>query len=154
MPQPPDSMLRLDARFAALFVRDGASGARAGGGAAASQDAAQEIKELNLLLRSRSAKAATLPQVVDATVAVVSRYLGRAMRLSEAIEPERSLSAYGIDSLAAVEFRNWLRLELGAAMSVIDITTAPSLVFLSHGFTPDVCDRLAEADFRFAIYIW
>ena len=54
------------------------------------------------------------------------------MRLSEAIEPERALAAYGIDSLAAVEFRNWLRLELGAAMSVIDITTAPSLVFLSE----------------------
>lgn len=52
------------------------------------------------------------------------------MRLSEAIKPERSLSAYDIDSLAAVEFRNWPRLELGAPMSVINITTAPSLVFL------------------------
>ena len=28
--------------------------------------------------------------------------------------------------------RNWLRLELGAAMSVIDITTAPSLIMLSE----------------------
>lgn len=78
------------------------------------------------------ARAAILPQVVDATVSVVSSYLTRAMRLSEAIEPERFLSAYGIDSLAAVEFRNWLRLELGAAISVIEITTAPSLVFLSE----------------------
>nr|P0CU84.1 RecName: Full=Highly reducing polyketide synthase apmlA; Short=HRPKS apmlA; AltName: Full=Phaeospelide A biosynthesis cluster protein apmlA [Arthrinium phaeospermum]BBJ21455.1 highly reducing polyketide synthase [Arthrinium phaeospermum] len=133
MPQPPDSMLRLDARFAALFVRDGSSSnTQAGGSGAASQDVSQEIKELNLLLRSKSARAANLPQVVDATLAVVSGYLVRAMRLSEAIEPERSLSAYGIDSLAAVEFRNWLRLELGAAMSVIDITTAPSLLFLAE----------------------
>ncbi|KAK7910829.1 beta-ketoacyl synthase domain-containing protein [Apiospora marii] len=132
MPQPPDSMLRLDARFAALFVRDGSSSSSSGNTQAASQDVSQEIKELNLLLRSKSARAANLPQVVDATLAVVSGYLVRAMRLSEAIEPERSLSAYGIDSLAAVEFRNWLRLELGAAMSVIDITTAPSLVFLAE----------------------
>ncbi|KAK8135399.1 PKSKA1 [Apiospora sp. TS-2023a] len=133
MPQPPDSMLRLDARFAALFVRDGSSSSSSNGGAGqASTDVSQEIKELNLMLRSKSARAANLPQVVDATLSVVSGYLTRAMRLSEAIEPERSLSAYGIDSLAAVEFRNWLRLELGAAMSVIDITTAPSLVFLAE----------------------
>ncbi|KAK7955014.1 polyketide synthase [Apiospora saccharicola] len=134
MPQPPDSMLRLDARFAALFVRDGSSSSSSNGGGAgqASTDVSQEIKELNLMLRSKSARAANLPQVVDATLSVVSGYLTRAMRLSEAIEPERSLSAYGIDSLAAVEFRNWLRIELGAAMSVIDITTAPSLVFLAE----------------------
>lgn len=130
MPQPPDSLLRLDARFSPLFVRDG-SDAQAGGDAA-SQDTSQEIKELNLMLRSKNARSANLPQLVDATVSVVSAYLTRAMRLSEPIEPERSLSAYGIDSLAAVEFRNWLRLELGAAMSVIDITTAPSLIILSE----------------------
>ncbi|KAK6851041.1 polyketide synthase PKS10 [Apiospora arundinis] len=46
--------------------------------------------------------------------------------------PERSLSAYGIDSLAAVEVRDWLRLGLGAAMSVMNITTALSLIFLSE----------------------
>lgn len=129
MPQPPDSMLRLDARFSALFVRDGSESQTS---AATSQDTSQEIKELTVMLRSKNAKTASLPQLIDATVSVVSSYLTRAMRLSEPIEPERSLSAYGIDSLAAVEFRNWLRLELGAAMSVIDITTAPSLVLLSE----------------------
>lgn len=131
MPQPPDSVLRLDARFAPLFVREGSDSHQAS--ATSSQDASREIKELNLMLRSKKAKSSNLlPQLIDATVSVVSNYLTRAMRLSEPIEPERSLSAYGIDSLAAVEFRNWLRLELGAAMSVIDITTSPSLIILSE----------------------
>ncbi len=135
MPQPPDSVLRLDARFAPLFVRDDGSDSHHQANGAVSQDTSQEIKELHLMLRSRNSKSGSLPpppQLVDTVVSVISGYLTRAMRLSEPIEPERSLSAYGIDSLAAVEFRNWLRLELGAALSVIDITTAPSLIMLSE----------------------
>ncbi|RYP50633.1 hypothetical protein DL768_003915 [Monosporascus sp. mg162] len=133
MPQPPGSMLRLDARFAHLFVRNGADWqAGINSNTAASTDRSQEIKDLNLLLRSKTARSAGLPQLVNTTVSVIGNYLSRAMRLSETIEPERPLSAYGIDSLAAVEFRNWVRLELGAALSVLDITTAPSLILLSE----------------------
>ncbi|KAI1073750.1 hypothetical protein F5B20DRAFT_586947 [Whalleya microplaca] len=131
MPQPADSMLRLDARFSSLFSRD-AYDAQTGGDGTTSKDSSQEVKELNLMLRSKTAKSANMPQLVDATVSVVGNYLSRAMRLSEPIEPERSLSNYGIDSLAAVEFRNWVRLELGAMLSVLDITTAPSLISLSE----------------------
>ena len=76
--------------------------------------------------------AANMPKLVDAATVVLSAYLTKAMRLSEPIEPERPVAAYGIDSLAAVEFRNWLRMQLGAALSVIDITTASSLNALSE----------------------
>ncbi|RYP67182.1 hypothetical protein DL771_007410 [Monosporascus sp. 5C6A] len=132
MPQLPDSMLRLDARFTHLFVRNRADWQTGiDSNAASSTDRSQEIKDLNLLLRSKTVKSAGLPQLVNATVSVIGNYLSRAMRLSGPIEPERPLSTYGIDSLAAVEFRNWVRLELGAALFVLDITTAPSLISLS-----------------------
>lgn len=129
MPQPSDSLLRLDARFAALFVREESESES---GTGDTQDTSKQTKELSLMLRSKNTRLANMPQLVDATVSVVSSYLTRTLRLSDAIEPERSLSAYGIDSLAAVEFRNWLRLELGAALSVIEIATAQSLIILSE----------------------
>lgn len=133
MPQPPGSLLRLDARFAHLFTGESdASPAGANGEDASSKNSSQEVKELKLLLHSKTARTADLPHLIDATVSVVGKYLSQIMRLSEAIEPERPLSAYGIDSLAAVEFRNWVRLELGAALSAMDATTAPSLFSLSE----------------------
>lgn len=42
----------------------------------------------------------------------------------------RPLSVYGIDSLAAVEVRNWFRVELGALVTTLDILNASSLVVL------------------------
>lgn len=57
MPQPSESMGRLDARFAALFCETRLVRRPA----ASSMDTLQEIKELNLLLQSKSAKAANLP---------------------------------------------------------------------------------------------
>ena len=123
VPQPDDSGLRNDARFDALFFKNGAV---AEDSQASSKTNTQEVKELNLLLRSKTDSRV----VLDATVTVVSNYLSKMLRLSEALEPERPLSTYGIDSLSAVEFRNWLRAELGAVLSMVDMTTAPSLIAL------------------------
>lgn len=127
-PQPDESSMRNDARFDALFVRNGLAVEDVD---ATIKDNCQEVRELNQLLRSK-----TEPSVVlDATVAVVSNYLSKKLGLTEPLEPERPLSTYGIDSLAAVEFRNWLRSELGAAVTMMDTTTAPSLIALCHIIT-------------------
>jgi acyl carrier protein len=54
----------------------------------------------------------------------------RMLRLSDPVEPAKSLSAYGLDSLSAVELRNWIRTEIGVEVTVLEITTASSLTSL------------------------
>lgn len=130
MPQPTDSFLRNDARLLHLFSTDKTSNAgddTASGAASDKKSIRQELRELNLLLKSTG----TSPRVVlDAMIGVISSFLARMLRLNEVLEPERPLSAYGIDSLAAVEFRNWTRKELGAVLTVMDVSMAPSLISL------------------------
>jgi hypothetical protein len=51
------------------------------------------------------------------------------LRLS-ADEAAKPLGSYGLDSLAAAEFRNWLRLELKVEVTTLEITSAASLMAL------------------------
>ncbi|CRK37551.1 hypothetical protein BN1708_007417, partial [Verticillium longisporum] len=127
VPQSGDSYLRLDKRFSHLFI---------GGDArpwetedSETRDTAHQTRELKALLATQP-KTADRGVALELAIAVVSDYIAHAMRLSEPIEPERSLAMYGIDSLAAVAFRNWARMELGAGLSTGDVTMAPSLVAL------------------------
>jgi aryl carrier-like protein len=60
-------------------------------------------------------------------VDVVNKCVVRMLRLSEPMDPARPLAVYGIDSLAAVEVRNWVRAELGALVTTVDIMNATSL---------------------------
>ena len=43
------------------------------------------------------------------------------------MEPAKSFASYGLDSLAAVEMRNWLRMELDAELTTLEIVNATSL---------------------------
>lgn len=121
VPQPPDSDLSLDARFSALFISDdGSTRGKAGSGAE------KEIQAFLLLHTSGADHAALLSSAVE----IVSAQLTKILRLGDPIEPAKSLSSYGLDSLSAVEFRNWVRADLGAAITVFDITNASSLFVL------------------------
>lgn len=133
-PQPPESSLQYDARFAHLFSSSTSmtgqgvdSTGKSSGGSGDGQGLQQELRELKLLIRSEGTLQSTM---LDKTVAIVSAYLTNMLRLREALEPERPLSAYGMDSLAAVEFRNWVRREMGAVLSMMDVATARSLLTL------------------------
>lgn len=129
VPQPADSPLARDVRFAGLFTPGGAgAGARhEAGTAGSSSSSSQDVKALLLLLRSKTGDRAAQ---TAATVNVVMQCFMRILRLPEPMEPSRPLSVYGIDSLAAVEVRNWIRGELGALVTTLDIINAPSLVAL------------------------
>ncbi|KAI0603270.1 PKSKA1 [Biscogniauxia sp. FL1348] len=135
-PQPADSSLRHDARFAALFTsHDGTKAANSGGGNSGDVD----VQALLLLLRSPSADPAAS---LAATVEVVNKCFVRLLRLSEPMDPARSLAIYGIDSLSAVEVRNWVRSELGALVTTLDIMNASSLT----SFCQKVLTKIAASD--------
>ncbi|KAI0467452.1 PKSKA1 [Xylaria cf. heliscus] len=121
VPQPDDSIIARDARFSALFTHgDGTlSGAREGSGSGNS-----EVQALLLLLRSKSSDHAAQ---LAATISVVNNCFMRMLRLSEPMDPERPLAVYGIDSLSAVEVRNWVRTELSVLVTTLDIMNAASL---------------------------
>lgn len=125
VPQPNDSKLIHDARFAGLFIRSGNTGGASGGGGGKDGSESKEVQALLLLLRSKSADPAA--QLV-ATVDVINKCFMRILQLSEPMDSGRLLSVYGIDSLATVEIRNWLRVELGALVTTLDIMNASSLI--------------------------
>jgi hypothetical protein len=128
VPQPADSGLQRDAQFAALFTGQAARGGGqgAGGGADGGGNGANAELQALLLLLSRS-EAADPAVLLKATVDVVNGCFVRMLRLAEPMDPARPLAVYGIDSLAAVEVRNWVRAELGALVTTLDIMNAASL---------------------------
>jgi hypothetical protein len=123
VPQPEDSGLIQDARFAPLFTNSG----NANGGGDAKSSASKDVQAVLLLLRSKTADTATQ---LAATVDIVNKCFVRILRLPEPMDIGRPISVYGIDSLAAVEVRNWLRGELGALVMTLDTVNAPSLIDL------------------------
>lgn len=119
-PQPDDSVLKTDARFAPLFSgNEGTKDLKSSG-----KNANADIQALFLLLRTESADPASrLKAVVD----VINGCFMRILRLDEPMDPERPINVYGTDSLSAVEVRNWVRTELGVLVTTLDIMGATSL---------------------------
>ncbi|KAH7141540.1 putative polyketide synthase [Dactylonectria estremocensis] len=126
VPQREDSSLSRDARFGGLCFGDGGD---VGHGTA--NDGSKEIQALLLLVKNK----ASISAINQATVDVAVRQFTAMLRLSEPMEPAKSLGSYGLDSLAAVEFRNWVRMELKVDVTVLEITSASSLIAL--------CDKIA-----------
>ena len=58
---------------------------------------------------------------------IINRQVTASLRPSEPMEPAKPLASYGMNSLAAVELRNWIRMELGAQLMTLEITNATSL---------------------------
>ncbi|KAK0702400.1 reducing type I polyketide synthase [Lasiosphaeris hirsuta] len=127
VPQPDESGLARDARFAPLFIRAGASAGGSGG--SGSGDGAREIQAFLLLAKSKGADPAA---VVAAAIEITNKHFTKTLRLTEPIESARPLATYGLDSLAAVEIRNWVRMTLGAELTTLEIVNATSLVALSE----------------------
>ncbi|GMF68383.1 unnamed protein product [Aspergillus oryzae] len=49
----------------------------------------------------------------------------------EDIIPSKSISSYGLDSLVAIEVRNWVFRELESYLQIMEIVSAPSLFYLA-----------------------
>lgn len=124
IPQQQDSQLLRDARFSGLCFGERTSGTGSDGG---SKDGSKEIQTLFLMLKSGGADS---PSILNTVIDVVNKQFMKTLRLSEPMEPGKPLSSYGLDSLAAVEFRNWVRMDLRAELTTLDITNSASLVAL------------------------
>lgn len=124
VPQPEDSGLKADARFSALFIPQDAEAA--GPSSSAGGDAGKEIKSFFMMLKAGADAAALQTTCVN----IVNKQFTKTLRLSEPMEPAKALTAYGLDSLAAVEFRNWVRNELGTELTTLEINNSPSLFAL------------------------
>ena len=124
VPQPADSALVRDARFSGLFI----SSDDTGSGAKSAADGSKDIQAFFLLHRSGADPAAVLAAAVE----IMNKQFTKTLRLEEPLEPAKSLVTYGLDSLSAVEFRNWVRAELGADLTLFEITNSTSLFALGE----------------------
>ncbi|KAK3348484.1 putative polyketide synthase [Neurospora tetraspora] len=95
----------------------------------------QALQEFKALVADGADSAALVKACVD----VMSRQLSRLLRLETDMESGKPLSAYGLDSMSAVELRSWVRGRIGAEVSTLDITNARSLIALCE----KVVERLA-----------
>ena len=120
VPQKADSLLLRDARFAGLCFGNSKTNA------ADNQESSKDVRTLFTLLKAR-VDGSTL---LAATIELVNRQFMKVLGLTEPMEPAKGLSGYGIDSLAAVEFRNWVRVELGAEITTLEIINAKTLSML------------------------
>ena len=123
VPQPEDSDLARDARFSRLFIPQDENST---GASSAKSEIGKEVQAFTMLLKSGAEDAALLPLVID----IVNKQFTKTLRLSEPMEPAKALSAYGLDSLASVELRNWVRHELQAGLTTLEINSASTLTAL------------------------
>ncbi len=66
----------------------------------------------------------------NACVKVVSKQFVKILWLETKSKSSRSLMTYGLDSLFAVELRNWIRVKLEIELTTLDITNADFLITL------------------------
>ncbi|GIK06546.1 putative PKS/NRPS-like protein biosynthetic cluster [Aspergillus viridinutans] len=126
VPQPEDSDLLRDIRFRGLRVL-GADGPRSRGDP--SKD--REVQSLLFLAQSQGPEHAAVRAVA---ITVVGARLAKQLRITDALDSARPLSYYGLDSLAAVELRSWVRMTLGIELTTLDVMNAASL--------GELCDKV------------
>ncbi|KAF7917217.1 uncharacterized protein EAE98_010322 [Botrytis deweyae] len=120
-PLPEDSDLSYEGRFGYLF-QSAAGGNKDGG----SGQGDETIEAFRMMRKSGADKAALAKVCVE----VIATQFTKILRLETEMETAKPLISYGLDSLAAVELRNWIRIELGAELTTLDITNASSLIAL------------------------
>ena len=82
------------------------------------------------LLRQTRSSTDAAAKITDWLAAKVARALGHSVFAD--VDTAKPLQAYGVDSLIAIDIRNWLRKEMGADVPVFDILGQSSVVGLSE----------------------
>lgn len=134
VPQPEGSRLLADARFAAL---DFGRSSESGGGSRGGDDSSKAVQALFLLINSGAPQST----ILKATLELANRQMVQTLRLGEPMEASKPLASYGMDSLAAVEFRNWARLDLKAELTTLEVANATSL----HALCEKIAARMPRS---------
>lgn len=143
-PLPSHSDLTREARFGHLFVQSAS-----GGPVREGNQGDQAIRTFLMMHQAKSEKLALVKMAVEHLVSQFTKIL----RLETEMEPAKPLLAYGLDSLAAVELRNWVRVELSAELTTLDITNASSLISLAEKLVSKIPENQAtEQDVRVSHY--
>lgn len=93
--------------------------------------AKQAPAEVSPAIAVRSARTLDAAEklVVDAVIKKLSSIL---MRPTEELDPGVPISVYGLDSLVAIEVRNWITRELEASLQILEILASDSLPVLAR----------------------
>ncbi|KAI1799346.1 hypothetical protein F4811DRAFT_557890 [Daldinia bambusicola] len=124
-----------DWRFAYLFnsratgdqVRGGEQRDVSRGDNRARGQVVRAVRRFQDLQKTRAADTAALS---TACVEAVSLQIVKCLQLKEVPDLGRPLLAYGMDSLSAVELRNWIRGTFGVIITTLDIVSATSIIAL------------------------
>ena len=111
-------------RFSALRPAAGSSATSLD--SASNRSSAAKLAMLKNAAISGKNKETLLAVALEQVNAAMMRSLGT----TEPLEPTRPLSNYGVDSMNAVELRNWVKIELGIELTVLEIIAAKTLTAL------------------------
>ncbi|KAH8650550.1 putative polyketide synthase [Tricladium varicosporioides] len=118
-PETKDKLFwATDAKFAYLFSSASASST------AASSSSSKPSLSLAQSIRSTTSYSTALDLVVEGLMTKVSDVL---MVPREEMDASKPIVVYGLDSLVAIEVRNWITRELEASLQVLELLTASSI---------------------------
>ena len=129
--QASSSDMTDEARFGYLFGGSDDDGGAVDDGSGDKDQADQAARAFRMMMQVTGAESDMAP-LVKVAIALLSAQITKVLRLETEVEPAKSLSAYGLDSLSAVEVRGWARAKLGAELSTLDIANASSIFALGE----------------------
>ncbi|RYC54291.1 hypothetical protein CHU98_g11917 [Xylaria longipes] len=121
VPLPDESPARQDTRFGTLLQRVFKTSKEA---------PANDLGVLLDALRDGSNTTYDRDYLFGLLIGLASERLKRSLGTVDDIDPSRPMTSYGIDSLVAVEFRNWARIDLGVEITSLDVLGTKTLALL------------------------
>lgn len=101
--------------------------------AVASSSAAGVSAKHGIDLKAQLKGAGNMAEAVEFVCAAISHKISEMFSVPEdEVDPAAPMSRYGIDSLVAIELRNWLASSTQAETSIFDVTQSPSLIALAE----------------------
>ncbi|RYP85007.1 hypothetical protein DL769_001050 [Monosporascus sp. CRB-8-3] len=132
-PLAEESPLLADMRFHSLLVPDAHAPAAVSGG----QGGDYDLQAFQLMLKASLPVERLIPEMIK----LVNKQVVRVLGLTTDMEESKPLSSYGIDSLAAVDLRNWFKVRLRVRLTTLDILNAGNLRSLCAKVVDQIVDN-------------
>jgi acyl carrier protein len=132
---------KKDVRMSIFHNRDGQENSAA--------NAAEEQDDLSKLLSAAASEPALLEEesASETIAAEVAKTLADFLiRDRDTIKVEQSPEQIGVDSLVAMELRNWIKSKLGVETNVMNIVQSPSLLGLADHLKESLMEKFEEQD--------